>query len=346
MISLKFSDIVVDDVLRCIRSQQKLLYVNKVLSISKHPKQNICRLLMNNRISSRYFTGNFCTHDAMQQGYYLVSKNNKISKIGRCWNKFTYVSTLRKSNHMYSNFHNKNTHNQSPNHTSNNVHATKIKEEDDNNSSQPLYYLAHMNYARLKHPYSHPDMLEFVNALIPVNLLAKTSPGFIWAFDNPILDNNHNDTDTEKWNQLVIKEREMVPLLRDDPMLMPQLSLWTDVQSLRHFAFKSGHAMYYKRKREWFTDDVQAPYAVCWWYRNNQRIFQKHPPSRRQHVCFSSSSSSSSSSYSSTATVSNTTMIYPTLFEAFERCERLRRDGPTAYAFDFASAKTFPMPTD
>jgi Domain of unknown function (DUF3291) len=198
-------------------------------------------------------------------------------------------------------------------------HLTRNNNKDDDydyDTNQPLYYLAHMNYARLKHEYDHPDMLEFVNAFVPINLLAKTSPGFVWAFDTPV------DVDDTSWTEYVTKEREMVPLLRDDPMLMPQMSLWTDIESLRHFAFKSGHAMYYKRKREWFTDDVPAPYAVCWWFRNNKNSTQqgKH-------------------------NITTSTLMYPTLYEAFERCERLRVDGPTEYAFDFASARKFPMPT-
>jgi Domain of unknown function (DUF3291) len=200
----------------------------------------------------------------------------------------------------------------------------------DNENSRPLYYLAHMNYARLKHTYDHPDMLEFVNAIEPVNMLAKTSPGFVWAFDNPVEKNNENKfhNDTQNWNDYVTQQREMVPMLRDDPMLMPQMSLWTDVQSLRHFAFKSGHAMYYKRRREWFTDELPAPYAVCWWYRNNQHSF------------------SSAQTHNSNVSLPDTTLLYPTLFDAFERCERLRQHGPTKDAFDFASAKSFPMPTE
>jgi hypothetical protein len=151
------------------------------------------------------------------------------------------------------------------------------------------FHLAHMNYARLRAPMDHPDMAEFALAIDPINALAKATPGFVWSFDN-------DDPDL----------RNAVAALRDDPLLMPQLSVWTNLEPLRHFAFKSGHAMYYKRKREWFTDEVKAPYAVCWW-----RPAEKEPP---------------------------------TLVEAFERCDLLREIGPSPDAFDFSTAKLYPMP--
>ena len=145
-----------------------------------------------------------------------------------------------------------------------------------------------MNYARLKAPMDDPSMTEFRLALEPINALAKATPGFVWSFDNddPSL-------------------RNAVPLLRDDPLLMPQLSLWANVASLQHFAFKSGHAMYIKRKREWFTSP-EPPYAVCWW-----RPYGK---------------------------------TNPTLQEAFDRCQYLRDHGPSPFAFDFSTAKDYPMP--
>jgi hypothetical protein len=153
------------------------------------------------------------------------------------------------------------------------------------------YVLAQMNYARLLAPLDDPSMLEFKVALQPINEIAKSTPGFIWSYDND------NDED-----------RLAVDILRDDALLMPQLSLWSDMASLRHFVFKSGHAMYFKRKREWFTSP-QSPYSVCWWYDPSKNDF-----------------------------------LPPTLKDSFERCSFLKEHGPSAYAFDFATAKDFAMP--
>lgn len=155
--------------------------------------------------------------------------------------------------------------------------------------------LAQMNYARLVAPMDDPKMKEFQLALEPVNIIAKTTPGFIWSYDN-------DD----------VAEHLAVDVLRDDPLLMPQLSLWKDMASLRHFVFKSGHAMYFKRKKEWFTAPP-APYSVCWWY---------------------------------DLTADNTGYKPPSLKEAFERIAYLKEHGPTEHAFDFASAEKFPMPSN
>lgn len=114
-----------------------------------------------------------------------------------------------------------------------------------------------MNYARLKAPMDNESMREFRLAMDPVNAIAKSTPGFIWSL-------NHVD-DTQ---------RDEVTVLRDDPLLMPQLSLWKDLTSIQHFAFKSGHAMYLKRRKEWFTE---PSFAVCWW-----RLSSLEPPTLKE----------------------------------------------------------------
>jgi hypothetical protein len=161
-------------------------------------------------------------------------------------------------------------------------------------SSISRYYLAHMNYARLRAPYHDPIMAEFQLALGPINDIAKSTPGYVWSLD-----------------EFAQEERDKVPILRDDPLMMPQLSLWDDVDCVQHFAFKSGHAMYLKRKREWFTPPPELPYAVCWWF--------QHQPSEGK--------------------------LYPTLVQAFDRCKHLREYGPLEHAFDFKTAKQFPKPS-
>ena len=98
--------------------------------------------------------------------------------------------------------------------------------------------------------------------------------------------------------------RLTVPELVADDLLMPQLSVWADVDSLRHFAFKSGHAMYYKRRKEWFQD-IPPPYSVLWW---------------------------------------RSAADLPSMAEAFERLRWLRDHGPSEHAFTFKSAKQYPRP--
>lgn len=174
-------------------------------------------------------------------------------------------------------------------------------------SIMALIKIAHMNYARLIAPMEDDIMSEFRSAMGPINSIAKSTPGFIWSFDG--------DVDTNE-NGCTKQQRKDVECLHADPLLFPQLSLWKDVKSIQHFAFKSGHNMYYRRRKEWFVSTLPPPYSVCWWH--------------RLVVCSENG---------------HTVVRVPTLKEAFDRCERLRVDGPTQEAFDFATSTNFPMPS-
>jgi hypothetical protein len=129
-----------------------------------------------------------------------------------------------------------------------------FRQQQKSQSQSQSHLLAHMNYSRLKAPMDDPIMSEFRLAMDPVNAMAKSTPGFVWSLD---IDCNESRTGET--------QREAVAILRNHPLLMPQLSPWANVESIQHFAFKSGHAMYLKRKREWFTAPSDPPFAVCWW---------------------------------------------------------------------------------
>ena len=73
------------------------------------------------------------------------------------------------------------------------------------------------------------------------------------------------------------------------------MSLWRDLDSLRDYAFRSVHKDVLARRQEWF-ERMQQPYSVLWWIEAGR---------------------------------------LPTLEEADERLERLRRDGPGPQAFTF-----------
>ena len=148
-----------------------------------------------------------------------------------------------------------------------------------------------MNVGLQRAPLDHPIMAEFVEATPAVNALARSSPGFVWSFDNDDF-----------------SARGDVPELVADPLLMPQLSVWTDVRSLKHFAFRSDHVSYYKRRREWF-EDIEPPFSVLWW---------------RQ--------------------ASLTRGLEPSLAEAFDRLRHLKANGPSEFAFTIKTAAAYPKP--
>ncbi|MGI9644303.1 MAG: DUF3291 domain-containing protein [Ilumatobacteraceae bacterium] len=110
------------------------------------------------------------------------------------------------------------------------------------------FHLAQLNVGRLHHPLDHEASAEFERALDPINALAESSPGFVWRL---------TDDDGQSSSYVRLPGE-------DDPLLIVNFSIWEDLESLRHFVFKSGHASYLRRRREWFQKSEEA-YHVLWW---------------------------------------------------------------------------------
>jgi uncharacterized protein DUF3291 len=81
----------------------------------------------------------------------------------------------------------------------------------------------------------------------------------------------------------------------DDDLFLINLSVWRSIEALRAFTYASDHVQVLRQRRSWF-EQLAAAHMVLWWI----------PAS---HI--------------------------PTIDEALDRLERLRRDGPTADAFNF-----------
>ena len=141
------------------------------------------------------------------------------------------------------------------------------------------YELAQLNIGIVKGPMDSPVMAEFVANLDPINALADRSAGFVWRLQ------------TEAGNATAIRPFE-------DESLAVNLSVWSDLESLRRFVYASAHAGIMRRRREWF-ERMSAAYLVLWWVAKGHR---------------------------------------PSVEEAIERLAVLRDKGPTAAAFTFGQA--------
>lgn len=150
-------------------------------------------------------------------------------------------------------------------------------------------HLAQLNVGRLIDDPGSEAVAEFMNALGPINQLGESSPGFVWML---------KDADGPG----AVGHR--FPGHEDDERFIVNLTVWTDLESLQHFATRSGHGMYLRRRREWFERPEEAT-TVLWW------IEEGHLPS---------------------------------LAEAAERLAVLRREGPSPAAFDFKSSFPAPSP--
>ena len=109
------------------------------------------------------------------------------------------------------------------------------------------YHLAELNVARIKYPLEHPLMREFTDFLEPVNQFAEKSPGFIWRLKDDLG-----------------RSSSYVESPYSDKMVLVNLSLWKDPESLKHFTYNTAHSYFLKNKVRWF-DKMYGHHMVLWW---------------------------------------------------------------------------------
>ena len=110
------------------------------------------------------------------------------------------------------------------------------------------WHLAQLNIGLFKMALDAPEMAEFVNGLDRINAIAEDSPGFVWRL-----------TDEEGASSSYVD----VPGTTD-PLIAPNLSVWTGVEALREFMYKTDHVNYLRRRADWFQSQDEA-FAVLWW---------------------------------------------------------------------------------
>jgi Domain of unknown function (DUF3291) len=81
----------------------------------------------------------------------------------------------------------------------------------------------------------------------------------------------------------------------EDDLFLINMSVWSSIDALRAFTYDTAHVDVLRRRREWF-ERLATAHMVLWWVGAGHR---------------------------------------PTIDEALERLERLRREGPTPSAFTF-----------
>lgn len=109
-----------------------------------------------------------------------------------------------------------------------------------------IHHLAQLNIARMRAPLDDPLMADFMAALPEINARADAAPGFVWRL---------RDEGTA----------DATGLRPYGPDVLVNLSLWTSVEALREFAHRGPHLEPLRRRREWFTHEGLAAYAVLWW---------------------------------------------------------------------------------
>lgn len=149
----------------------------------------------------------------------------------------------------------------------------------------PDFELAQLNIAQLAAPLESPALKDFVDNLERINQLAEEAPGYVWRFQ------------TEDGNATAVR-----PFGED---YLVNFSLWKDIESLQHYVYRSAHAKFLRRRKEWFYQ-LRVAYTVLWWVPRGHR---------------------------------------PTIAEAKEKLQLLRVKGPTPAAFTFKKPFQSPSQT-
>jgi len=145
------------------------------------------------------------------------------------------------------------------------------------------HHLAQLNIARFRLPVKHSRNADFVNQLDHINAIAESHSGFIWR-----LTGDGNDAlDVRAY---------------DDPRVISNLSVWTDLESLAAFVYRNPeHKAIMRRRREWF--ETIETYQVLWWINKG---------------------------------------LIPSLSEAQARLKHLKENGPSTFAFTFSTSMSPP----
>lgn len=141
-----------------------------------------------------------------------------------------------------------------------------------------MYHIAQINIAEMKYPLHTPQMHDFVSNLDRINALAEAQPGFVWRFEN------------EAGSSAEIE------VFGTDSIII-NMSVWKSTKDLKNFTYRTVHAEFVRRRKEWFHIIGQAHY-VLW------RVPAGH---------------------------------IPTPQEGKEKLEAFRENGPSPEVFDFKS---------
>lgn len=145
------------------------------------------------------------------------------------------------------------------------------------------YHLAQVNVALARDEMTSVTMSGFVSRLDEIKRLAENAKGFVWR----LIGDGSDATSIRAF---------------EDPMLLVNMSVWEDLESLKTYAYKSAHVELIRDRDAWFHKLPEAHQAL-WWVPAG-------------HI--------------------------PTIHEAKVKLEHIRAHGPSPVAFTFAKSFPHP----
>ena len=109
----------------------------------------------------------------------------------------------------------------------------------------PHYHIAQVNIGRIRAELDDPIMAGFVNRLDEINALADASPGFVWRLQT----NEGNATYFRPFG---------------DERTLLNMSVWEDIDSLRHYVYQTAHRELLRQRHAWF-EKFEGGYMALWW---------------------------------------------------------------------------------
>lgn len=110
------------------------------------------------------------------------------------------------------------------------------------------FHLAQVNIAYMRAPQDDPLLADFVARLDEINALAEQSPGFVWRYIS-----DSRDPDAREY---------------DDTLVLFNMSVWQDIDSLHAFTYRTAHAQLFAARKKWFDDAMarmQSRSMALWW---------------------------------------------------------------------------------
>lgn len=124
-------------------------------------------------------------------------------------------------------------------------------------------HLAQFNIARIRYPLDDPRMADFVGNVARVNALADGIEGFVWR----LADASGNAMSMQVY---------------DDPRVLPNLTVWQNVEALERFVWKTVHSRFFGRRAEWF-EPIETP-LVLWHIEAGHRPSMAEGVERLEHL--------------------------------------------------------------
>jgi len=107
------------------------------------------------------------------------------------------------------------------------------------------FHLAQINVAQAKDEMDTEVMAGFVSRLDEINAIADQSSGFVWRLQS------------EEGDATSIR-------VFNDPLLIVNMSVWEDIESLKSFVYKSFHVELIRDSEAWFNK-LGMPHQALWW---------------------------------------------------------------------------------